>query len=218
MPVTFPNANIALLWLPRKIPFVGFKRAKQLALEAARIADLTNLIEPQTINNQKKESKDAAIAAWTEHWHQLPHTSMAYRTALKAPPDGKTHHTLQLKRQTTPPQMDNTNTAKFSRLTHSTCYRIITGHAFVGEYTQRFFLQHTPDQIACQCSEPIQTIEHVLMQCPIYTAACHKLLTDRGRPRNFPQLFKNPKRIQELLCFLEETGACSKPWANWEPD
>jgi len=30
----FPKTNIVLLWLPRKAPFIGFKRAKQLALEA----------------------------------------------------------------------------------------------------------------------------------------------------------------------------------------
>jgi hypothetical protein len=35
-----PNLNIRLLWLPRSIPPVGFKRAKQLALEAIHTADL----------------------------------------------------------------------------------------------------------------------------------------------------------------------------------
>jgi hypothetical protein len=30
----YPNTNIKLLWLPRTTSFVGFKRAKQLALEA----------------------------------------------------------------------------------------------------------------------------------------------------------------------------------------
>jgi ribonuclease HI len=213
---TFPNINITLMWLPRKAPFIGFRRAKQLALEAARTADLTNLAEPQSINSQMKSTKDSAVRALTERWHQSPHTSMAYRTALNAPPDGKTHHTFPPKHQAAP-EPGQTTTVKFSRLTHSTFYRMVTGHAFVGEYTQRFYPQHTPDQIACQCGEPLQTIEHVLMHCPNYTAARHKLLTDRGRPRNFPQLFENPKRVQELLRFLEETGACSKPRATWEP-
>jgi len=30
----YPNTRIRLQWLPRKGPFVGFRRAKQLALEA----------------------------------------------------------------------------------------------------------------------------------------------------------------------------------------
>ena len=151
---------------------------------------------------------------------------MAYRTALTTPPDGKTHHTFQPKRPTIPPKTGDMNTgpdtigpkATFSRLTYSTFYRFITGHAFIGEYTQRFFPQHTPDQITCQCGEPLQTIEHVIMQCPLFTAARRKHLMFHGRTRSFQQLLENPKRIQELLRFLEETRACNKPRADWEPD
>jgi hypothetical protein len=137
-----PNTNIVNLWLPRKAPPAGFKQAKQLAMEAIRTANTTEIIEPQTIRNQKETTKNAAIAAWAERWHQSPHTSKAYQTALMLPPDGKPH-----------------------------IYRFITGHAFTGEYTQRFFPQHTPEQIACQCGEPLQTVEHVLFQCPQFTAA-----------------------------------------------
>ena len=46
-------------------------------------------------------------------------------------------------------------------------YRIITGHAFIGAYTQRFYPPHS-EQITCLCSEPIQTVEHVLLSCPPY--------------------------------------------------
>ena len=109
------------------------------------------------------------------------------------------------------------NTAKFTRLTHSTLYRFITGHAFTGEYTQRFFPQHTHDQIACPCGEPTQTIEHVLIHCPRHTAAHLKHLTANGRPRMLPQLFDKLERVLEMLRFLEETGACAKPRARWEP-
>jgi hypothetical protein len=222
----YPELNITLLWLPKKSPFVGFRRTKQLALEAARTADLTNVIEPQTIDNQIKHAEHAAIKAWTTRYNQAPRTSMAYRTALTTPPDGKTHHTFQPKHQTTPRTTGNANTgpntegpkATFSRLTYSTFYRFITGHAFTGEYTQRFFPQHTPDQIACQCGAPLQTIEHVIMQCPLFTAARLKHLTFNGHTRSFQQLLETPKRVQELLRFLEETRACNKPRAVWEPD
>ena len=212
-----PHTKIALLWLPRKAPFVGFQRAKQLALEATRTADLTDFKEPHTIGSQKKESKDAAIVAWTERWHQAPRTSMVYRTALTTPPKGKPHHTFHVHPPAAQITEETSNKAKFSRLTHSTFYRVITGHAFTGEYTKRFFPQHTPEQVACLCGEPTQTVEHLLFNCPQYTAARLRFLTVNGRPRSLPQLLKNPKRVQTLLCFLEETGACSKPRAQWEP-
>jgi hypothetical protein len=222
----YPNVNITLIWLPKKIQLGGFKRTNQLALEAVRTADLTNFNEPQTIDNQIKQAEHAAIQAWTARYNNAPRTSMAYRTALTTPPDGKTHHTFQTKHPATPPTTGNTTTgpsaegpkATFSRLTYSTFYRFITGHAFIGEYTQRFFPQHTPDQVACQCGEPLQTIEHVIMHCPLFTAARLKHLVSNGRTRSFQQLLETPERVQKLLRFLQETRACNKPQASWEPD
>ena len=206
----FPHANIALMWLPRKAPFVGFKRAKQLALEAIRTASLDGIQEPQSLGSQRKKAREDAIAAWAERYYKSPLTSMVFRTTLTSPPDGKTHHTFQHK------QPKNTK-AKFARLTFATFYRIITGHVFVGEYTQRFYPQHTADQIACPCGETLQTIEHVIMYCPLYADARHELIAANGCPRNFPQLTENPKRVQELLRFIERTAACKRPQAAWEP-
>ena len=204
---THPGLNISLLWLPRNIPSVGFKRAKQLALEAIRTADLRDVEEPHTIKAQKKKTKENVTATWAERWHQMPRSSLAYRTALTKPPDGRAHPTF-LARQ---------DAVKFSRLTLCTLYRVITGHAFIGSYTQRFFPRHTGDQVACPCGEPLQTVEHILLTCPLHTAARRKYLTANGRPRNLPQLFDHPKRVTLLLRFLKETGACAKPRTVWEP-
>jgi len=204
---THPDVNIRLLWLPRNNRSVGFKRAKQLALEAIRTADLTNFEEPHSIKKQKEATRNAATATWAERWHQTPHASLVYKTALTRPPDGRTHPTF----------LTGEQAAKFSRLTLCTMYRIITGHAFVGSYTQRFFPQHTPDQVACPCGTPVQTIEHILLVCPIYATARRKHLTANGRPRNLSQLFNHPKRVVTVLRFLEETGVCAKPRTEWEP-
>jgi hypothetical protein len=202
-----PNTNIRLLWLPRTIPSDGFKKARQAALEAIRTAVLRDIEEPHSIKDQKMKTKTAAIAAWAERWHQMPRSSLAYKTALTKPPDGRPHPTFLVRQ----------DAAKFSRLTICTLYRIITGHAFVGSYTQRFFPQHTQEQVACPCGEPVQTVEHVLLECPLHTAARQTHLTASGRPRNLSQLFNHPKRVNSLLRFLEETGACAKPRAVWEP-
>jgi hypothetical protein len=84
----------------------------------------------------------------TERWHKNPRTSHAYQMALREPPSGKHHPTFQPTRQkprpnanvneppAQPGQEDRQDKVKFSRLTHSTLYRSITGHAFTGEYTQ----------------------------------------------------------------------------------
>ena len=209
-----PNTNIVFLWLPRKITFIGFKRVKQLALEAIRIANLAEIIKPHTINNQKEVTKEVAIAVWGDRWNKLPHTSKAYQIALTSPPDGKSHPTFHITQEQD--TLERGTTAKFSCLTHSTLYCFIIGHAFTGEYTQHFKPQHTPDQIACHCGKALQTIEHVLFTCPQYTTTCYRHLTASGRPRSFPQLLENPKRVQSLLWFLKETRVCSKLQMEWE--
>jgi hypothetical protein len=96
-------------------------------------------------------------------------------------------------------------------------YRIITGHTFTGAYTQQFYPNHSPEQITCQCGEPIQTIEHVLMACLLYSEARCKHLTVGGCLQNLSQMFNHPKQVQAVLCFLKETRACAKPWATWNP-
>jgi len=157
-----------------------------------------------------------AIRKWADRWHQSPRTSLAYQTALTKPPDGKSLSTFQPAPKKTPgprtrPQLNPTQQPQakstFSKRTISTLYRIITGHAFVGAYTQRFYPQHTPEQIACTCGEPVQTIELVLRDSPRYNEAHRRHLTANGRPRNVSQLFSHPKRVQLLLRFLEETDA-----------
>ena len=220
----YPNIKITLQWLPRKIHFVGFRRAKQLALHAIRTAPAADLEEPFSLKKQKEMARDSAIAKWAERWHQAPRTSLAYQTAIRAPPDGKTHHTFRPERakgQKTPTPFEQAqgqeNTVKFSRLTHSTFYRFVTGHAFTGEYTQRFYPLHTQEQIACPCGEPVQTIEHVLLHCPRYTDARRRYLTAFGNPRALHQLFDKPERVLGMLCFLEETNACAKPRERWNP-
>jgi hypothetical protein len=229
--LSYPNISLQLQWLPRTAPFIGFRRSKQLAFEAIRVTDIAGLAEPQTIKKQKKSTREAAVKEWADRWHEAPRTSLAYRTALTGPPDGRAHFSFLTTRPASPPTTnaaaptthtpERTNRepakVKFSRSTHSTFYRFTTGHAFTGDYTRRFYPLHTPEQVACPCGEPIQTVEHVLTTCPLYDAARQRHLNANGRPRTLPQLFANAKRVQALLRFLEETRACAKPRATWEP-
>ena len=161
--------NIWLLWLPRSIPFMAYRRAKQLALEAICTADLMDIKEPNTIKNQKKQTKAAATEEWAtgRWWHQSLHDSLAYRTALTEPPDRRPHLTFHIGKNNAEGKQ-----AKFSHLTHATLYCFTTGHAFIGAYTQHFHPQHMPEQVACPCSKPTQTVEHVLLHCPCYTPLC----------------------------------------------
>ena len=56
-----PNSTIHLLWLPKAISFVGFRRVKQLAMEAIQTADLEEVDKPHSINKQKCKTKVAVV-------------------------------------------------------------------------------------------------------------------------------------------------------------
>ena len=91
----YPTLKITLQWLPRTIPFVGFRRGKQLSLEAIRIADLTTIKEPHTIRQQQDATRSEATATWGDRFYQAPRSGLSYKTALLAPPDGGPHPTFQ---------------------------------------------------------------------------------------------------------------------------
>jgi len=155
-------------------------------------------------------------------WTHLDHQVWVRRAPLLTkPPDGKPHPTFLHKNPQEKAELNNVppQTAKstYLRRTISTLYRMITGHAFIGAYAQRFLPQHTPEQIACPCGERIQTIKHVLRDCPQYDTTRRRHLTANSRPRNISQMFNHPKRVHSLLRFLEETGVCAKPQTQWDP-
>ncbi|KAF8261025.1 hypothetical protein EI94DRAFT_1892571 [Lactarius quietus] len=62
----------------------------QLAFKAIRTADLRGIEEPHSIKDQKR-TKGSAITTWAEWWHQVLRSSLAYKTALTKPPDGRPH-------------------------------------------------------------------------------------------------------------------------------
>lgn len=52
-----------------------------------------------------------------------------------------------------------------SHLIFSTSIRLLTTHTFTGEYTARFqLISHDPYH--CECRDPLQMAQHILMSCP----------------------------------------------------
>ena len=210
----FPHVKITLIWLPRSAPFMGYKRARQLALKAICTTDITTLEEPHMIRNQKEDSKHKAVEEWTKHWHKLLCDSLIYWTTLLKPPDS---HTLPIFHLGSQWKAGNLNKhAKCSHATQATLYQLATGHAFIGAYTQCFYTQHMPEQIACPCGKPVQMVKHVLLHCPWHNASCQRHLTANGWPHGLSCLFTQPEQINNLLCFLVEMGTCAKLHIPWE--
>jgi hypothetical protein len=205
----------------------AYCNTKKLALAAVR-----GPIHPDntiTTNYLRQQVKSDATKKWEEQWHASPRTSLAYRTACTQPPNGRPHPILIAHQEgwRTPDAAHDAEgqapKAKPSRATTSTMFRMITGHAFTGEYTARFrgnkLPQPLPEEaVACPCGELPQTAEHVLIDCPLYEDARRKHLSTRGRVWSLDQLFDLPLHCTGTMRFLEETQACAKPRAvDWDP-
>ena len=191
-------------------------------MEAIWIADLEEVDEPHSINEQKCKTKVAAFKEWMQKWHQAPHESLIYHTALTKPPDGRAHPSFNITKTevmnshnpnpAANQDMDSQAKAKFSHSTYSTFYHLTTGHAFIRSDSSP--TTHPNKLLASVVS---QTVEHVLLHCPQYMPSHQRHLTANGHLHRISCLFMQLKLIKGLLCFLEESGACYRPCTIWEP-
>ena len=94
------------------------------------------------------------------------------------------------------------------------------GHAFIGEYTQRFFPPNTLQiKLPTNAVHLSGTIEHARHALPPFHSRAPQtpnVLMAAQEASNSSS--KTPKRVQKAARFLEETRACNKPQAIWEPD
>ena len=81
---TFPNVQVRLQWLPRKVPFIGFRRARQLAFKAIRVGDPREFRDPPSIKELEETTTRAVISIWEGRYYVNPRTSSAYKTAIQA--------------------------------------------------------------------------------------------------------------------------------------
>ncbi|KAH9952454.1 hypothetical protein BGW80DRAFT_1527032 [Lactifluus volemus] len=92
--------------------------------------------------------------------------------------------------------------------------RLITGHAFIGSYAARF-LPGKP--ISCPCGEPLQTVDHVVSHCPLYTDARQEILRPIDRDISLPVLLGTAEGGAAMTRFLKATRACIAPREAWNP-
>jgi hypothetical protein len=99
----------------------------------------------------------------------------------------------------------------FACLIFCTAIRLLTEHAVTGKYNTRH-CPRAPDPHNCQCSQtPLQTAEHVIMQCPLFNEAQDALLKPINPAPSLPILFGTKVGSTALTKFIESTQACIRP-------
>jgi Reverse transcriptase (RNA-dependent DNA polymerase) len=190
-----PTTQITVSWAPIT---KGLLPARRLKAIAAALAQQTPNLPPPPPSKAHLRSlmRKEAISQWQTQWRDSPKLQPAY-LALSSPPDGKLPPFIQ-------------GLTSFSRPIFTTGVRLLTGHAFTGEYNAR----HRPqshDPHSCQCGEPLQTAHHIIAACPAFTAARRRHFYPLSPFTSLSIIFGTKEGGATLGAFLAETQACMQP-------
>ncbi|KAH9960729.1 hypothetical protein BGW80DRAFT_1362395 [Lactifluus volemus] len=108
--------------------------------------------------------------------------------------------------------------ANASRPVFCTAIRLLTEHAFTGEYNARH-RPRAPDPHGCECGlVEIQTPSHIIFECPRFEIARDRELR-RATPILSPNIiFGTVIGGEALTRFIEETQACVRPRRRAVPE
>jgi hypothetical protein len=198
-----PSLQINLGWLPAAKGSIPLRRLKAIAAETARQGP-TLPPPPPTKAQLRITAKQDAITEWQNNWMAATCLQTAY-LALTNLPDGRI-----------PPF--TRGITKFPRPIVATCIRLLTGHAFTGEYTARF-RPSSLDPHHCQCGEPLQTAQHVIAACPLHTEARRQFLLPLSNTLSISTIFGTKEGGEALGNFLAASQACIRPrrWPREAP-
>ncbi|QRV91224.1 Reverse transcriptase from mobile element jockey protein [Ceratobasidium sp. AG-Ba] len=197
-----PHISITVQWIPGHSDFHGNNRADAIA-KAAGLLTPTPIFN-RTITWAKSRSKDKAVWAWQKRWKSERHSAHVYIT-LPKPPTWKLH-----------PIHDRFRAPRAEmcgRELHSRLIQVILGHCFSGAYNlkHRSYDENNLPDPSCPCDHStIQTIKHVLRDCPLHSSTRYHLRI--GSPSiEMATIFGTLKGLWSLIDFLKDSGAFRFP-------
>ena len=194
---THVNTTLSIKWIPGHGNFHPLKRLLEVATAAAREVEPDPRPPPASIAALQADARARALTEWEQVWLNDPRRNPAYR-ALHHPPSGK------------PPEF-MVGIAEAARPVFCTAVRLLTEHAFTGEYNARH-RPRAPDPHGCQCGlAPLQTPTHVICECPRFEAARERILRHSTANLSPNIIFGTRTGGKALTQFIEATQACLRP-------
>ena len=191
----FPLIQTLIGWTPITKGLLPIRRLKSIAATQA-LQSRTFPLPPPSKALLRSVSQAEATALWQERWRNSLKLQPAY-LALSSPPDGKVPPFIQ-------------GLTGFSRPIFTTGIRLLTNHAFTGDYNTR----HRPrsnDPHSCPCGKPLQTVHHVIATCPTFTVARRRHFHPLSPFTSLSIIFGTKEGGAVLGAFIAETQACMRP-------
>jgi hypothetical protein len=200
---THPASTCTIRWIPGKASFLPLERLQNIAIDAAARAAPDLIITTPTIEALRVASRQQSITDWEQIWLDDPRTNPAYQ-ALHHPPSGEPPDFIQ-------------GISTSSRPVFCTAIRLLTEHAFTGEYNARH-QPRAPDPHGCQCGRAaLQTPTHIIFHCERFRAARDRHLRPVSQTLSPSIIFGTKKGGEALAKFIEETQAGVRPWRRERP-
>ncbi|QRW06896.1 Reverse transcriptase from mobile element jockey protein [Ceratobasidium sp. AG-Ba] len=197
-----PHIEITVQWIPGHSDFHGNTRADAIAKTAGLLTPTP--VFNRTITWAKARSKEKVIQSWKKRWKSERHSAHVHVT-LPKPPTWKLHPIHDRFRA---PQAEMRGRELQSRL-----IQVILGHCFSGAYNLKhrsYNIDNIPDP-TCPCDHyTVQTIKHVLRECPLHSDS--RWLLRIGSPSiQMATLFGTLKGLWSIVDFLKDSGAFRFP-------
>lgn len=184
-----PSRRVDIPWIPGHSGIIGNDRADALVNQA--VCRLSINLFSRSITWSKARATRRAARSWRIHWGNA-HKSHYAVEHLRSPPS------LKL----SPFHKD----PRVSRAVHCRLIQVILGHGFFGEYYAHFV---PTEDIDCPCGEPVQTLRHVLYDCPLHNEARAPMYEVSG-PLHPSRLFGTVPGLRAIASFLESSSAFRK--------
>ena len=189
---TRPDIQVRIQWVPGHTAVPGNDSADACAKRAAQLPPCPG-VSFMSLAFLRRQVQLAGQREWQQVWTTCT-TGSFYTTTAK-------------RQLLWTPTWKPTKLVSTKQTTASTIHQLRLGHGYFKSYLIRL---PNYNSTSCQCSEPRQTVKHLLLRCPIYSREREKAGIQRDQ--TVESLLFTPRGADILATFLQETGVGSRRW------
>ena len=189
---TRPDTQVRIQWVPGHTAVHGNDRADACAKRATQLPPRPG-VPFMSLAFLKQQVQQAGQREWQHVWRTCT-TGSSYTTIAKRQPLWG-------------PTWKPTKLISTKQTTASTIHQLRLGHGYFKSYLVRL---PNNNSTRCQCSEPRQTVKHLLLGCPHYSRERERAGIQRDQ--TVQSLLFTQKGTDILTTYIQETGVATSQW------